>query len=112
MAPLMAQPQGRLVLALDIGGTIARQQIADDLVRRLDAHPLYRVLSVAWVDGMGEERQVSLAQIDQCRDLGLTINDRCPDCGERLFWAADDDGYLTMLTCLDGCGWSCRAKGG
>ena len=39
---------------------------------------------------------------------GMTINDECPDCGEPLDYDADEDGRLTILTCLDGCGWSCK----
>jgi hypothetical protein len=44
--------------------------------------------------------------MDTCESLGITdpLNEKCPDCGGGLWYSHDD---LTVLTCEDGCGWSC-----
>ena len=49
---------------------------------------------------------MSIGQMDECS--GLTAADECPDCGEPLEWSEDDSGRLTILECLDGCGWACK----
>lgn len=53
----LGQTRARLVLVVDIGGEIALDAIKEDLVRRLDAHPLYRVIAATWQKDFRDESQ-------------------------------------------------------
>ena len=47
-------PQGRLFLVIEVGGETARDAIAADLIRRVSAMPLFRVIKAVWWGGDGE----------------------------------------------------------